>query len=132
VFQHHVHLHLFAVTVVEKLHGLLGPGELARDLTDREVLQQRPDQGGRILGAFLCVSDLPVTMWANRRKDSGRSAEPLEGEADAASAQEDARPLSSASSTLPVSDRSLWNRRSAVIAICPLRPYRAGVGQPPR
>jgi hypothetical protein len=35
-FQHHVHLYL--VTVAEELHRLFGPGELARDLADREVL----------------------------------------------------------------------------------------------
>ena len=59
VFQHHVHLYLIAVTVVEQLHGLLGPGELARDLANREVLQQWPDRGSRILGAFLRHADEP-------------------------------------------------------------------------
>ena len=44
----HVHLHLIAITVVEELHGLFSPRELARDLADREVLQQRPDRGHRL------------------------------------------------------------------------------------
>jgi len=38
MLQHHVHLYLVAVTVVEELHRLFGPGELARDLANREVL----------------------------------------------------------------------------------------------
>jgi hypothetical protein len=47
VLQHHVHFHQVAVTIVEELHGLFGPGELARDLADGEV-----------------VADLPVSMRA--------------------------------------------------------------------
>jgi hypothetical protein len=38
VLKHHVYLYLVAVTVVEELHGFLGPGELTRHLADREVL----------------------------------------------------------------------------------------------
>ena len=59
VLQHHVHLHLVAVTVVEELHGLFGPGELARDLADREVLQQWPDRGSRVLARS---SDMPMSL----------------------------------------------------------------------
>ena len=59
MFQHHVHLHLIAVTVMKELHWLFGPGELARDLADREVLQQRSDRGHRILGALLRHADEP-------------------------------------------------------------------------
>jgi hypothetical protein len=52
VFEHHVHLHLVAVAVVEQLHGFFGPGELACDLADREVLQEWPDRGCRILNTL--------------------------------------------------------------------------------
>jgi len=62
VLQHHVHFHLVAVTVVEELYGLFGPGELARHLTDREVLQQRADRGSRILGSFLRHADEPAAQ----------------------------------------------------------------------
>ena len=60
MLQDHVYLHLVAVTVVEELDGLFGPGELAGHLADREVLQQRPDQGGRVLGALLRHADQPT------------------------------------------------------------------------
>jgi hypothetical protein len=53
MLQHHVHLHLVTVTVVKELHRLFGPGELTRDLADREVLQQRPDGSHWIFGALL-------------------------------------------------------------------------------
>jgi len=43
VLQHHAYLHLISVAVVRELHWLLGPGELARHLADREVLQQWPN-----------------------------------------------------------------------------------------
>jgi len=59
VLQHHVYLHLVAVTIVEELHGLFGPGELARDLADREVLQQRPDQA---IGSLARSSDIPMSL----------------------------------------------------------------------
>ena len=53
VLQHHVDFHLIAVAVMEKLHGLFSPSELSRDLANREVLQQRPNVGSRILGSVL-------------------------------------------------------------------------------
>ena len=61
MLEHHVYLYLIAVAVVEELHRLFRPGELARDLTDREVLQQRPDQGSRIFSAFLRHANEPAT-----------------------------------------------------------------------
>src|ERR1044071_1068816 len=53
VLKHHVHLDLVAVTIVEQLNWLLIPGELARNLADRKVFQQRPHGGGRVFGSIL-------------------------------------------------------------------------------
>ena len=46
--QHHVYLHLISGSVVKELHWLLGPGELASDIADREVLQQWPDESALV------------------------------------------------------------------------------------
>lgn len=61
MLQHHVHLNLVAVAVVEELDGLFGPGELAGYLADREVL-------------IRFAADLPLTARAICRLCCGRSA----------------------------------------------------------